>query len=59
MEFPCGTVGYGFGIVTAAAQVAAVRQVGSLAQEPPHFVGVAKKEKKKIRKHSRHIECLF
>ena len=34
-------------IVTAAAQVAAVVQVHSLARELPHAVGMAKKKKKK------------
>mgnify|MGYP007008976079 CR=1 FL=1 len=35
-----------FSIVTAAALVAAVAQVQSLAQEIPHALGVAKKETK-------------
>ena len=35
--------GYGFGIVTAAVQVAAVARVQSLAWELPQAAGTAKK----------------
>ena len=47
MEFPGGPVGSESGVVTAVAQVTAVVQVPSLAQELPHVLGVAKKKKKK------------
>lgn len=42
-EFSCGIPGSG--VVTAAAGVAAVVQVGFLVQEIPHAVGSAKKKK--------------
>ena len=38
-------MGYGFGVVTAVAQGAAVALVQSLAGELPHAVGVTKKKK--------------
>ena len=38
-------MGKGTDIVTVVAQVAALEQVQSLAREPPHALGVAKKEK--------------
>ena len=41
-EFPCGAVGYRFGVVIAVAQVAAVAQILSPTQELPHAVGVTK-----------------
>ena len=44
MEFPGGSVGWGSGIVTAVAWVAAVAQVQSLAPERLHAVGVANKK---------------
>ena len=44
-ELPCGTVGYGASVVTAAAQVAAVMQIQSLVQELLHAVVAAKKPK--------------
>ena len=44
-EFPGGLVGKGSSIVTAAARVAAVALVGSLAQELLHAAGIAKKKK--------------
>ena len=44
-ESSCGTTGSGSGIVTAAAQVAAVAQVQSLAQELPHATGHGQKNK--------------
>ena len=47
MEFSCGTVGWGSGIVIAAAWIAAVLWVRSLAQEFPHTTGMAKKTKTK------------
>ena len=37
MELPCGAAGKGFGVVTAAAWVAAVAQIQSLARELPHL----------------------
>ena len=39
LEFPCGSVGYGSGVVTVVAWVC------SLVWELPHAVGVAKKKK--------------
>ena len=48
LEFLCDSVGEGQGIVTAAAWVAAVVQVGWLAWELPYATGMAKKEKEKI-----------
>ena len=42
---PCGAVGEGSNIVTAAAQVAAVVWVQSLARELPHAAGAARKKK--------------
>ena len=47
MEFSCGVAGYGYSIVTAAAWIAAVAQVQSLAWELPHAAGVTKKKKTK------------
>lgn len=44
MEFPCGAVGEGSNIVTAAAQVAAMVWVQSLARELPHSKGMAKRK---------------
>ena len=48
-------------IVTAAAQVAAVVQVHSLARELPHAVGMAKKKKKNTLApiFLRHYVCDF
>lgn len=43
-EFPRGSAGSGFGVVTIAARVAAVPQVGSLAQELPQAVAQEKKK---------------
>ena len=43
-------MGYGSGIGTAVAQVAAVARVRSLAWELLHTVGAAKKKKKKKKK---------
>ena len=43
-EFPCGTVNYGSGVVTAVTWVTAVVQVWSLAQDLPNAVGMAKKK---------------
>ena len=45
VEFFCGTVGKGSGVVTALAQVAALVQVWSLAWERPHATGTTKKSK--------------
>ena len=42
-EFPCGTVGYGSGVVTATALVPDVLQFQSLAQGLVHATGIAKK----------------
>lgn len=47
MEFPGDWAGYGSGVVTAAARVTAVAQIGSLALEFPYAAGVAKKKKKR------------
>lgn len=45
LELPCGAAGWGSGIVTAAAaELAAVAQVHSLAQEFLNAVGKAKKK---------------
>ena len=44
-EFCGGIAGYGSGIVTAVAQIAAAAWVHTLAQEIPHAAGVAKKKK--------------
>ena len=41
------------GIVAAAARVAAVAWVQSLAQELPHATGMAKKKKKKKKKRKK------
>ena len=46
MEFSCGTVAKGAGVVTVAL-VAAVVQVRSLAPEFPHASGTTKKKKEK------------
>lgn len=43
-EFPGGTVDQGSSIVTTVALVAAMMQVGSMAQELPNAVGVAKRQ---------------
>ena len=48
-EFSCGAVGQGSGVVTAAAQVAAVAQVQSLAQQLPYAVSMAKKQTKQTK----------
>ena len=42
-EFPCGAVGKGSGIATAAAQVTDMAWVWSLAQELLHAANVTKK----------------
>ena len=42
-ELPCGAMGYGSGIVTAVAQVAAVAQVQSLTWVLLYASGMAKK----------------
>ena len=47
-EFLCDSAGSGPGVVTAVAHFAAVVWVPSLAPEPPHAVGVAKRKKRKI-----------
>ena len=39
VEFSYGAVGLGSGIVAAAAWVAGVAWIRSLAQEPPHAMG--------------------
>ena len=52
-EFPGGTVDQGSSIVTTVALVAAMMQVGSMAQELPNAVGVAKKKKKEKRKRKK------
>ena len=44
---PYDSVGQGSSLVTAVALVTVVAQVGSLAWELPHAIGVAKKKKKK------------
>ena len=41
-KYPCGASGSGSGVATAMAQVAAVVQVPSLAQEFPHSASAAK-----------------
>ena len=43
-EFYCGTAGYRSGVVTAAAWVAAVVWVQSLARELPHAARTGKKK---------------
>ena len=43
LEFPGGSADEGFGTITIMAQVTAVAQVQSLAQELLHAVGIAKK----------------
>ena len=45
-EFPGGSAGEGFGIVTAMVWVASAAQVQSLAWELLNAMGVAKKKKK-------------
>ena len=40
MEYTCGSVGYGFGVVTAGALVTAVVWIQSLTWELPLDVGV-------------------
>ena len=47
-EFCSGTAGSGSSIVTSVTWVATVVHIGSLAQELPHAVGVAKKKKEKL-----------
>ena len=42
--FYCGEVGWGSSIVTAAAWVAAIAQIQSLAQKLPHATGAARKK---------------
>ena len=44
-EFPCGTVGYGSGVLTAVAWTTALVQVQSLAQEHPCATGTTNKNK--------------
>ena len=46
-EFPCGTAGEGSGTLMAVAQVTAVVQVWSLAQEHTQATGTARKTNKK------------
>ena len=46
MEFSCGAVGQGSGIVTATAQAVAVAWVQSLAWELAHATSFAKIKKK-------------
>ena len=55
MEFPCGAVGEGSNIVTAAAQVAAMVWVQSLARELPHAAGAARKKKNPFRNYMEGI----
>ena len=50
MALPCGSVGYGSSVVTAAAQAAIVVWVPFLAHELPHASGTAQKRKKKKKK---------
>ena len=45
VRVPCGTVGWGSGVVTAAAWISAMAQVQSLAWELLHTMGIAKKKK--------------
>ena len=45
-EFPHDAAGYEFSIVTAAARVAAVAQIRSLARQLPHATGMDKKQTK-------------
>lgn len=49
MEFSCGAVGWGSGIVAGGARVADVKQIRSLAQALPYAGGVVKKIKKNKR----------
>ena len=55
LKFSCGVVSYGSSVVTAAAQVAAVVQVQSLAWELPQAVDAAKKKKKERKKKNPHL----
>lgn len=48
MEFPVGSAGKGPGVVSGEVQVTLMVWVPSLAPEPPHAVGVAKRKKRKI-----------
>lgn len=47
-EFLCGTAGLGSSVFSAAAWVAAVEQVSSLAPELPHAMDVARKKKRAV-----------
>ena len=44
-DFPGGSEGWGYVVVTAVAQVTAIARVHSLTQELPHAVGAKKKKK--------------
>lgn len=44
LQFSCGTVNQGSGIVTVVVQVTAVAQIWNQAQELPHAMRVAKKK---------------
>ena len=55
-EFPCGAVGKESGIVTAAAWVAAVARIQSLAQELPP-ASDTEKNKKQTKKIPKTKKC--
>ena len=62
LEFPCGTVGQGSGIIIAVAQVTATAKVPSLAWEFPSATSIdqkKKKEKKKKKIDSPFYSVLF
>ena len=58
LEIPCGSVGYGSGIVTAVVKVTTVPWVQAPALEFPHATSVAKKKKKKL-KHYKNKKIML